>query len=678
MQNLTHLAQLDFGNAMVLVLVVIGAVVLIGFLAMLVKCYQKVEQGTAIVRNGVGGSKVSFSGIFVIPILHRAERMEISVKRVEIARTSDDGLVCKDNMRADTKVAFFVRVNKTPQDVLAVAQTVGCERASDVVALRELFDAKFSEALKTVGKKFDFVQLYEERESFKDEIIKVIGTDLNGYVLDDCAIDYLEQTPMDKMDPNNILDAEGIKKIADLTAKQQILANEILRNKEKIITKQDVEAREAILELERQKVEAEQKQKREIATVTAREDAEARKVEAEELLKSERARIATEEEVEVATQNKDRQVVVAEKNKERTTAVEIERIEKDRQLEVTERERIVTLAQIEKDKAVEVEKKNIQDVIRDRVIVERAVVEEQEKIKDTQEFATADRQKQVAVTLAQETAEQAAVKEIRAAEAAKIAAERDAERVLIDASAELEASEKQSEARKRLAEAQAAEEAAIGLAEVQVMEAKADATEKYGAAEAQVLLAKASAEAEGITQKAAAMEKFNESSKDHEEFRLRLALEKDLQIADIDARKEIARDQAGVISTALESARIDIVGGDAQFFDRIVNSVGQGKGIDRMVESSRVLTDVKETFFDGTPDGFRNGLEQFIGRFGLSTDDVRNLSVSALIFKLMGLADTDDMKDRLQSMLGMAQTYGVADQPFDKLAAKLGVRPSDN
>ncbi len=82
--------------------------------------------------------------------------------------------------------------------------------------MRELFDAKFSEALKTVGKQFEFVELYDKREKFKDEILKVIGTDLNGYRLDDCAIDYLEQTRLELLNPNNILDAEGIKKITEL------------------------------------------------------------------------------------------------------------------------------------------------------------------------------------------------------------------------------------------------------------------------------------------------------------------------------------------------------------------------------------------------------------------------------------------------------------------------------
>ena len=54
-----------------------------------------------------------------------------------------------------------------------------------------------------------------------------------------------------------------------------------------------------------------------------------------------------EEKVKVAEENMQRQIIVAEKNKQRTEAVEAERVEKDRALEATERERIVTLAQIE-------------------------------------------------------------------------------------------------------------------------------------------------------------------------------------------------------------------------------------------------------------------------------------------------------------------------------------------
>ena len=137
----------------------------------------------------------------VWPVFHRVEEMDVSLKRIEIERTGRNGLICKDNMRADIKVAFFVRVNNVEEDVLRVAGSVGCERASSEEEIRTLFDAKFSEALKTVGKRFEFTSLYEDRDTFRDEILKVIGTDLNGFVLDDAAIDFLEQTPIEMLDP---------------------------------------------------------------------------------------------------------------------------------------------------------------------------------------------------------------------------------------------------------------------------------------------------------------------------------------------------------------------------------------------------------------------------------------------------------------------------------------------
>lgn len=679
-----------------IVLVVVALVALFGTIAMIMKLYQRVEQGTALVVNGWKGTKVSFSGMVVYPVIDRAERMDISVKRIEIYRHGSEGLICQDNIRADIKVAFFVRVNKTAQDVMQVAQLLGCDRASKESALVELFDAKFSEALKTVGKQFDFVDLYNSRDRFKEEILKIIGTDLNGYVLDDAAIDYLEQTPVEKLNPDNILDADGIKKITDLTAKQQMLANDIRREKEKVITKQDVEAREAILELERQQKEAEAKQAREVAEVEAREKAEADVVAEQARLRAEQARIATEEEVQIAEENKQRQVLVAQKNKARTEAVESERVEKDRALEATERERVVTLAQIEKEKSVEVEKKNIQDVIRERVVVERAVVEEQEKIKDTEEFAAADRTKQVAVTLAAKEAEQNLVKEVKAAEAAKQAAALLAEKVVVEAEADREAAVKRTESKKMLAEATSAEAAATGLAEAEVMQAKADATEKQGVVDALILQRKAEAEAlglqakaeaiekqgtaeakvmelkftadaQGISQKAEAMKLLDGVGREHEEFKLQLEKEKEIEIAGIESRVSIASEQARLVSEGLRSAKIDIVGGENDFFEKIVKSISNGKAVDRMVGNSEVLTDIKATFFDGEAGHFEDKLREFITRFNVSSEDVKNLSIAALLTQLIGKADDEGAKTELRGLLRLAQQAGVSKNTISSL-----------
>ncbi|MEL6899232.1 MAG: SPFH domain-containing protein, partial [Planctomycetota bacterium] len=193
----------------------------------------KVGPDKAIVRTGVGGLQVKSGGwLKVFPFFHQVEFMDLTLKSFEISRQGSEGLICADNIRADIKVAFFIRVDNTDEEMKEVAQSIGAKRCSQIDTLRELFDAKFSEALKTVGKQFDFVDLYDKRDKFKDEILKVIGTDLNGYRLDDAAIDYLEQTDLDQLNPNNILDAEGIKKITKLTSNEKVKENQLTRDKE--------------------------------------------------------------------------------------------------------------------------------------------------------------------------------------------------------------------------------------------------------------------------------------------------------------------------------------------------------------------------------------------------------------------------------------------------------------
>jgi len=128
------------------------AAFLLGGFFLYASFYKKVDQGNAMIVNTLKAEPdVTFTGRLVIPVIHRREIMNISLKTIEIDRRGKDGLICMDNIRADIKVAFFVRVNKTTEDVLRVAQAIGCDRASEQATMEELFSAKFSEALKTVG-----------------------------------------------------------------------------------------------------------------------------------------------------------------------------------------------------------------------------------------------------------------------------------------------------------------------------------------------------------------------------------------------------------------------------------------------------------------------------------------------------------------------------------------------
>ncbi len=470
------------------------ALLVLGLFAMFAKFYRKVEQGYALIVNTLRAEpEVTFTGHMVYPVIHKAELMDISVKTIEIDRSGNQGLICKDNIRADIKVKFFVRVNNTADDVLKVAQNIGCERASNQDTLEELFSAKFSEGLKTVGKKMDFVDLYQDRAHFREEILKSIGGDLSGYKLDDAAIDYLEQTPLHKLDTHNILDAQGIRKITELTAVEHVRTNELRRNEEMQIKKKDVEAQETLLELERQQADATSRQKREVASVRAREEAETAKVEAEEQAKTELARLQTAQILAVQQENVQREKEVAENNRKRAVAIEEEKVTRARQLEIVDREKEVALQSIDKERAIEVQKKAIADVIRERIVVERTVAEQEEAIKDVRVVAEADRTKKSTVIMAEGQAEEKLVLEVKAAEAQERRARHKASEEQTLAEARLKVAERDAESKKREAEGMEALAAAPGLAEAKVLIANADAKEKQGMADAKVELARADA-----------------------------------------------------------------------------------------------------------------------------------------------------------------------------------------
>jgi uncharacterized membrane protein YqiK len=525
--------------------------------ALFAKFYRKVEQGYALIVNTLRAEPdVTFTGRMVYPIIHKAELMEISVKTVEIDRSGQQGLICKDNIRADIKVKFFVRVNNIAGDVLKVAQSIGCARASNQETMEELFSAKFSEALKSVGKQMDFVDLYQDRAHFRERILRAIGEDLSGYRLDDAAIDYLEQTPIHKLDTNNILDAQGIKKITELTATEHVRTNELRRNEEMQIKKKDVETQETLLELARQQADATSRQAREVASVRAREEAETAKVQAEEKTKSELARLQAEQLVSVQQENVHREKEVAENNRKRAVAIEEEKVIRARELEIVDREKEVTLQRIEKDKAVEIQKKAIADVIRERIVVERTVAEQEEAIKDVRVVAEADRTKKSTIILAEGQAEEKLVMEVKAAEAQERRARHKAAEELTLSEAKLKVAERDAEGKKREAEGVEAIAAAPGLANAKVLLASADAHEKQGMVDAKVELARADAvlktgqahasvvEAEGLAQAAGLRAKFDAEAQGKEKLGL---ADVAVRAADADASLRAGQADAQVV-----------------------------------------------------------------------------------------------------------------------------------
>lgn len=652
----------------------IAVIVILGIMAMLKAFYVKVPQGTALIKNGLflGEPKVSFTGAFVFPIIHIKEYMKISLVTLQVDRRGKDGLICQDNLRADITVAFYLRVNETRDDVLRVAKSIGVDRASEHGALDLLFNAKFSEALKTAGKKFDFEQLFEEREKFREEIKKIIGTDLNGYALEDVAIDYIEQTPLELLDRDKIQDAEGVRKITELTARKKVATNELNRNAELSIKKKDVEAKEALLALERQQATAEAQQKREIESTIAREEAETMLVREQQRQRAEEARIIAQEQIEVRLQNQQREVEIAEQNRQRAVVVEIEKVTRAKDLEIVARERDVELQRIDKEKALEQERKEIANVIRERVSVEKTVAQEEEKTKDVRVISEAERLKQVSILEAEAEAEQELVRMVKKAQADEERSKHKSVEINTLAQAELEAAAKQAESKIRLAQGVEAERAAPGLADARVMEVTAAAKEKdglatakvkaelliseargeqekglaqariieaqasakekdglaqakvleekliaqargeeqlgivkahiikeQGAAEAQALLDRLNSEAEGLAKKFSAMDGLTENTRAHEEFRMKLEKDFDEAMAAISANKDIAKEQAEVLSAALSKAKVELVGGGGDYFNAFAKSLSIGKSIEGVVSKSPAVQDLLARLLSG-------------------------------------------------------------------------------
>lgn len=615
-------------------------VLFFGSVAVFRAFYRKVPQGTALIINDVTSTpKVRFTGAFVIPVLYLAEEMKISLISMEVRRHGSEGLICKDNIRADVEVVFYLRVNERAEDVLLVAKTVGVDRASDKEAVTQLFNAKFSEALKTVGKKFDFLDLFEKRHEFREEIINVIGKDLNGYVLEDVAIDYLEQTKKSELDRNNIMDAEGIRKITELTANQNVKTNELEQDEKLAVTKKNTTTTEQMLAMERQREEAAAVQAREVASIRAREEAETRRIIEEQRLIAERARIEADEQLQIREQERARQVEVAEQNRLRVVAIEQERVTRAAELEKVTTDKEVQLQAVDRDKVVEKGRMDVAGVVRDRVAIEQTVAVAEEKIKETRVVSEADRAKQVAVLSAEAEAEEQRIRAVKEAEGASQSANFRAQEITVMAEAELSAASKTAEAKKVLAEGVMAEQAAPGLAEIRVQEAKALVIEKTGVAEARVQEAKADAlykegsasarvtaerlsaeadgrakmgaaeaeatramgeaeafavgskmkaEAEGLTDKFAAMGSMSPEARQHEELRLQLETALQAALADIDANRFISRERANVLAEALKASDIKLIGGDGGVFEKLTQGMGVGAAVDGAGESNTV------------------------------------------------------------------------------------------
>ena len=104
------------------------------------------------------------------------------------------------------------------------------------------------------------------------------------------------------------------------------------------------------------------------------------------------------------------------------------------------------------------------------------------------------------------------------------------------------------------------------------------------------------------------------------------------RLKSIEANQSIAREQAEVLSKALGAAKIEIVGGDGEYFERFMRSLSLGKAIDGTVDKSELLSQALADHKSGKRDLIADARELIAALGG--AEAVRDLSIAGLMQKL--------------------------------------------
>ena len=171
------------------------------------------------------------------------------------------------------------------------------------------------------------------------------------------------------------------------------------------------------------------------------------------------------------------------------------------------------------------------------------------------------------------------------------------------------------------------------------------------------------AEAKGIEEKAEAMKRLDGVGREHEEFKLKLDKELQVEMSQISIQKDIADAQAKVMSEALKAANIEIFGGETMFFEQIMGQITKAKGIDRLIGHSSNLGELKNQLIsglDGQEGDLLRNIQGLIKKYDISSEDLKNLSIAKLINTLSGkINDEADMASLVQ-VKKLAESFGLS------------------
>ncbi|MGB7156655.1 MAG: SPFH domain-containing protein [Tepidisphaeraceae bacterium] len=510
-------------------LVVLGLVALI---AAVNRLWRKASANMAFVLTGGKQARVIVDGgAFVIPVVHHVTPVSLETMRLNVERRGAHALITKDNLRVDLSAEFYIKVQANQEDILQAARSLG-GRSVEPGAVSELVQEKLVSALRTVAATKDLVELHAKRDEFASAVQQIVTHDLasNGLSLETVTISALDQTDPTQLQERNVFDAQGLRKIAEITMKAKVERNEIEQESSRMVVSKNVATRKQVLDMERDQAEFEAEQKTKVANVRAGREREIAEF-----------KLSQDEAISRRDIEKMKQIETAEV--ERTLAVEQAQVAKQVALIATMREQ--ETAEILKKQAVEVAERTKEVAVaqkeRERAAAQAQVLTaeaEREKAKQLVTTVTvtseADREAQKKLIAAQQEIKQKQLRDQTEADVLAYMSVKQAE-------GERQAAEMQYEARLRLAEADAASQT------------------KRAEGERSIKMVDVNVERERVNVEQARVEVERVSLSNRSEFE-DAALKFELEKLRIEADKQVRMAAAAALGNMLSKANMQIFG----------------------------------------------------------------------------------------------------------------------
>lgn len=516
----------------------------VGMVMTWLNLYRKTAANEALVRTGMGGSEVVLDGgIIVFPVAHQVVPVSLETMKLEVERMDQDALITQDNLRVDVKAEFYIRVNPSKEQILQAARSLG-HKSVDARAVGTLVFEKLVSALRSVAAQKDLAEIHSDRKTFASAVQELVAEELeqNGLLLETVTISRLDQTDPAGLSDENIFDAQGKKKITEITAAARVERNRLERMAEQQITEQDVRTRENVLALERARAEATASQERDVANVLAEraKEKQAFAVAQEQAIKE--AEIARDLAIETANIERDRTLIRRQQEREQTD------IERAKAVELAERQKQVAVAEAEAARA-QAEKSAL------AATAEREAASQQ--IVTVQATAQAEREARTKLIAAQQVIDQDKIKRQTDAEVAAFAELRKAE-------ANQKAAELEAQARLRLAEAEAKAKELVAQGEQaqRLVEVNVE-RERVNVEKARVDIERQSLENR---------QKFDRAAIEFETMKLRIEADKDVQMA-----------MAAALGQFMSKGNFNVYG-DPTTMSQMFNQYAQGMGFSHKVD----------------------------------------------------------------------------------------------